>query len=325
MRSYSHFTQEDRIMLSMLINKGFKQVEIAREINKSQSAISRELNRNRIDIGSSYHAGVAKRMYMVRQIKAHYCRKRIVNDKWLEKYIVKHLKLYWSPEQIVGRLRKNYDVVVCHETIYQYIYKQRSDLKSYLRCKKGRYRRRYGTRIREKQREEAKKKRIDQRPNIIEQRIRVGDFEGDTIVGKRSTGSLVTHVDRTSRYVYIDYVIQATANNIKNIAISRFNSIPKQKRHTITYDNGKEFNGYERIAKETKTSIYFAYPYHSWERGTNENTNGLIRQFFPKKSSFKNTTKYKVQYVQRLLNSRPRKCLNYLTPYEIFIKNMHLT
>ena len=324
MASYQHLTQNDRIMLSALKRKGLTQSEIARELGKNQSSISRELQRNRED-DFTYHAGEAKRKACKRRNKANQKLKRIANDPWLEKYVLKKLKVYWSPEQIAGRVREIHGVIVCHETIYKYIYHEHPDLKGYLRCRKGKYRRRYGTKIREKKREEAKKTRIDKRPEIIEKRERLGDFEGDTIVGKRGTGSLATHVDRRSGYAYIDYVARATAEAVKEKVIKRFNRLSKQKKHTITYDNGSEFAEYDIIGRETKTDIYFAYPYHAWERGTNENTNGLIRQFFPKKTSFADITLKDTRRVERLLNTRPRKRLNYLTPVEVFRKNMHLT
>lgn len=123
----------------------------------------------------------------------------------------------------------------------------------------------------------------------------------------------------------INYVQNATAKLINEKTIKRFNSLPKQKKHSITFDNGTEFSEFEIIGKQTKMDIYFTYPYHSWERGTNENTNGLIRQFFPKKSSFKNITNKDTKRVELLLNTRPRKRLNYLTPVEVYRKNMHLT
>jgi transposase, IS30 family len=324
MRSYSQFTPEDRIMLSALKRKGFTQKDIARELKKNQSSISREFSRNKKP-DNKYHADKAQRKTIQRRKEANRQLKRIENDSWLKRYIVRKLKKYWSPEQIAGRVREKHGVIICHETIYRFIYNQRPDLKKYLRCKKGKYRRRYGTKKREKQREEAKKIRIDKRPGIIEKRGRVGDFEGDTVMGKRGTGALVTHVDRKSGYALIDRVAQATAKAISAKTIKRFKKIPKQKKHTITYDNGTEFSGHEMIGRVTKTEIYFAYPYHSWERGTNENTNGLIRQFFPKRSSFKEINQRDTKRVEHLLNTRPRKRLSYLTPAEVFVKNMHLT
>lgn len=324
MASYTHFTREDRIMLTALKRLGFNQIEIARELGKSQSSVSRELKRNTRS-GHSYHAKYARIISQTRRLRASQSRKKIENDPWLEKYIIHKIKKYWSPEQVAGRVRKDYDVIVCHETIYQYIYHVRPDLKQYLRCRKGKYRRRYGTKIREKRREEVKKTRIDERPELIEKRERLGDFEGDTMVGTKGTGYLITHVDRKSGYTFIDYTSKATAEEIRIKTGDRFKNLPKRLRHTITYDNGTEFADHEMIGKDTKTDIYFAYPYHSWERGTNENTNGLIRQFFPKKSSFENVSKKDTKKAELLLNTRPRKRLGYLTPVEVFKKNMHLT
>ena len=197
MASYAHFTQEERIILSALSRRGLTQTEIARELSKDQSSVSREL-RYSCRLGSSYHAGEARRIACRKRTRAKQQSRRIENDLWLETYIIKRLKMYWSPEQIAGRVRMDYGVVICHETIYQYIYNSNPDLKRYLRCRKSKYRRRYGTRIRAQQREEAKKVRIDQRPEIIERRERLGDWEGDTIMGARGTGSLVTYVDRSS-------------------------------------------------------------------------------------------------------------------------------
>lgn len=324
MASYTHFTQKKRILLSALEKRGFKQKEIARELGVHQTTISRELKRN-TKPNKKYHAGEAKRMAQQRRKEANQKLKRIENDPRLKKYIIKKLQKYWSPEQISGRSKTKHNVIVCHETIYQFIYNERPDLKKYLRCKKGKYRRRYGTKISKKQRDEARKTRIDKRPEIIDKRERLGDFEGDTVVGKRGTGSLVTHVDRRSGYTMINHVPNATAKLINEKTIKRFNSLPKQKKHSITFDNGTEFSEFEIIGKQTKMDIYFAYPYHSWERGTNENTNGLIRQFFPKKSSFEHISDKDTKRVELLLNTRPRKRLNYLTPVEVYRKNMHLT
>lgn len=323
MASYKQFSQEERIMLSALKRRGLTQEEIGRELGRNQSSISRELKRNEKEEGK-YDAGEARRKVRERKEKVNGAFRRIENDEWLEAYITRKLKDYWSPEQIAGRVKKDYGKTVCHETIYQYIYRERPELKEYLRCRKGKYRRRYGTKKREKHREEGKKKRIDKRPEMIEKRERVGDWEGDTVVGKRGTGSLITHVERKSGYAIIDHVIRATAEAIREKTKERFEKIPKGKRKSITYDNGREFEAYEMIERETQMEIYFAYPYHSWERGTNENTNGLIRQFFPKKTPFTDITGRDTRRVERLLNTRPRKRLGYLTPVEVFRKNMHL-
>src|SRR3989344_8301708 len=158
MASYRQFTREERILLSALARRRLTQKEIARVLGKHQSSVSREFKRNKKERGS-YHAGDAKRAARERREEANAALKRIENDPWLQRYLVRKLKRYWSPEQMAGRVRKDHNVIVCHETIYQYIYDERPDLKKYLRCQKGKYRRRYGTRIREKQREEEKKRR----------------------------------------------------------------------------------------------------------------------------------------------------------------------
>jgi len=323
MTSYAQITHNDRIMLSALLRKGFTQGEIARELDKNQATISRELSRNK-EQNKKYHAGSATKIYHQRKLQANEILKRIENDVSLQKYIYDHLKLFWSPEQIAGRVRKDHGVIVCHETIYQYIYKKKPEWKKYLRQKKGRYRRRYGRKKLVKQREEAKKRRIDTRPSLIENRERLGDWEGDTIIGGEKTQRILTHVDRRSGYLLADKLDIVTAEIVRTVTANRFNSIPRIKRQTITYDNGSEFADHEMIERKTKTTVYFAYPYHSWERGTNENTNGLLRQFFPKKSLFKGITKSKLKRVTKLINHRPRKRLGYLSPYEVFVKNMHL-
>ncbi len=318
MTPYHHFTQNDRIKLSALIRAGLLKKDIAKQLNKDPSSISRELKRNS-DNSGNYHARIAKEKTVFRRYQANQRGRRIENDPWLDKYIIKKLKEYWSPEQIAGRVRKKHSIIICHETIYQYIYREHRELIGYLRCQKGKYRRRHGTKIREKRREECKKRRISERPEIIEKRERIGDWEGDTVLGTRKTkGIFITHVDRRSRYLLMDYVKKKTSELINKSAVARFINLPQDKRKTITYDNGKEFEQYEYIEKKTNITIYFAYPYHSWERGTNENTNGLIRQFFPKKISLENVTKEEVKQVEDIINQRPRKSLNYLTPHEVF-------
>jgi transposase, IS30 family len=316
MRSYHHFTKEDRSILSALKRKGLTQSEIARELNKSQPSISRELSRNHKN-NEGYHAQIASQLAQQRQRQANQALKRIVNDSWLKRYIHRKLKKHWSPEQIAGRVRKDHNLIVCHETIYQYIYNLRPDFKQYLRCKKGKYRRRYGTKIKEKQREQAKKTRIDQRPKIIDQRKRLGDWEGDTIVGS-DKHHILTHVERTSGILFGDKLDQVSAKHTKERTVSRFKQLPKAKRHSITYDNGATFSDYELTARDLELDIYFAYPYHSWERGCNENANGLLRQYFPKKTPLGQVTQAEIDQAVDEINSRPRKRLNYLTPLEVF-------
>lgn len=318
--SYTHFTREERIRLAALKQAELSNKEIARELQRDVATIGRELKRNCSPEKGRYLPGRAQELKNLRRTQANQQFRKITPDSALEKYIVGRLKKYWSPEQIAGRMKRKklFKTTVVHETIYRYIYHNKPELKKYLRCTKGKYRRRYGTKIREKQREEAKKKRIDERPAIVETRQRIGDWEGDTIVGGEKTTHILTHVERRSGLLLADKASDTTAPNIRRLTIQRFNKLPKKKRQTITYDNGVQFSEYETTERDLNISIYFAHPYHSWERGTNENTNGLIRYFLPKKSLFKNVTQQKLDRIVKLINTRPRKRHNYATPEEVF-------
>lgn len=318
---YKHFTPEQRNELAILLSAGLAQKDIAKLLNKTESAISQELKRNPAPTKTGYGAGVAKTNTTNRRIKANERFKKIENNKWLENYIVQKLMLYWSPEQISGRLKLKYkndkNKQIGKDSIYKYIYAHRKDLVKHLRCQKGKYRRRYGTRIRVKQQEEQKKRRIDKRPAEVEKRERLGHWEGDTIVGSDNQ-HILTHVERKSGKLLGDKLERGTSELTKIKTIERFEKVPKKKKLSITYDNGITFAEHEMTEKKTGITIYFAWPYHSWERGTNENCNGLLRQFFPKKSAFAMITQERINEVCELINNRPRKRHNYKTPNEIF-------
>ena len=315
--SYTHLTSNQCVELAALLRARVKQKDIARQLGKDPSSISREIKRNSRD--GKYYAIYARLKTKDRRIEANKRFRKIENDPKLRKYIVSKLKKYWSPEQIAGRLkRKNKRTIICHETIYQWVYKYRPRFKKYLRCQKGKYRRRYGSKKREKAREEAKKKRIDLRPEIVNQRLRLGDWEGDFVIGSEKTKGIMTHVERKSGYGVADKVEHMLAETANNTIIKRFDQLPKDKKHTITYDNDKTLTQHDLIEERIKTEIYFAYPYHSWERGCNENWNGLLRQFFPKKMAFANIQQEEIEKAVHLINTRPRKRLNYLTPEEVF-------
>jgi len=316
---YKHFTLEQRNELSALLRAKLKKKDIAKILGKSRTTIWRE--RKRAETNGKYYVRKAKRLAKEKRIKANSRFRKIESDKYLRRYVVRKLKKYWSPEQIAGKWNKKHKKKhIGKDTIYKFIYSKRKDLVKYLRCQKGKYRRRYGTRIREKQREALKKRRIDARPEIVEQKQRIGDWEGDTIIGKDRKPAILTHLERKSGYLLADKLERATAELTKQTTVKRFKRIPKDKRYTMTYDNGSEFSEHELTEKKTGLIIYFANPYHSWERGCNENVNGLLRQFFPKKTIFATITQKDIQKAVRLLNNRPRKRLNYLTPYEVFNK-----
>lgn len=315
---HKHFTTEKRNELAALLRAKVKKKNIAKQLNRSRTTIWRECKRG-AGANGRYYVRKSKRLAKEKRIKANTRFRKIENNKFLRKYIVKKLKRYWSPEQIAGRWNKKHKRKhISKDAIYKYVYNKRKDLVKYLRCQKGKYRRRYGTRIREKQREELKKKRIDKRPKAVEKRERLGDWEGDTIIGKDKKPAILTHVERKSGLVLADKLDRATAETTKEKTIKRFKRISKKKKYTITYDNGSAFSEHKTTEKQTGITIYFAFPYHSWERGTNENANGLLRQFFPKNINFTAITQKDIQKAVRLLNNRPRKRLNYLTPYEVF-------
>lgn len=316
MKHHTQITDAERNEISVLVRAGISQKEIARVLGKHPSAISRELKRNRS--GRNYHAGEAKKKLKQRRKRANERFRKITGK--LRRLVVSKLKLYWSPEQIAGRLSKELGAAqLCHETIYQFVYEERPDLGKYLRCQKGKYKRRYGTAQREKAREEAKKRRIDKRPKVVEERTRIGDWEGDTLGSKPGMKpSILTHVERKSGFLLADRIENKTAEHVREITVKRFSSLPMEKRKTCTYDNGAEFSEFELVERYTKIMVYHAYPYHSWERGTNENTNGLLRQFFPKKANFNLVTQNEVEKAAELINNRPRKRLAYCSPSEVF-------
>jgi len=322
--SYKHFTADQRNELSALLRAEIKQKKIAELLLKDRTSIWRELKRNHSDNEKKhYNARQAKQLTKTRRIQANTRFKKLENNKWLRHYVVRKLKKCWSPEQIAGRLKRKYPndktKHIGKDSIYAFLYDKRKDLVKYLRCQKGKYRRRYGTRIREKQRELLKKKRIDKRPAIVATKQRIGDWEGDTMVGTDRKPAILTYAERKSGLLLADKLDRATAFAVKEKTIQIFNQeVPKDKKYTLTYDNGKEFSDYELIEKETGLVIYFATPYHSWERGCNENANGLLRQFFPKKIPLATITSEQIQKAVRLINSRPRKRHHYATPYEIF-------
>ena len=310
---YIHLTQEDRVVLGALLRAGHTQAEIARQLNKHRSTIGRELTRNRSPNKSGYHAAQARLLTTERRRVANQRCRKLSSNKQLQQAIERKLtKRHWSPEEFAGRVGG-----VSHPTIYRWIYEERPDLKKHLRHCGSKWRRKHGTKERAKQREEAKKRRIDERPVIVTQGKRFGDWEGDTVIGTDRKSAVLTHVERKSGYVFLDKLERALAQTIREKTRVRFTRLPRKHRRTITYDNGSEFAAYEFIERETKAKVYFAHPYSSWERGCNVNLNGLLRQYLPKKTSLKDVTQKQLDRIAWLLNTRPRKRLNWRTPVEV--------
>lgn len=319
--AYTHITKEERFKIQAWLELSLPQNEIAERLGKDESSVSREINRNKNSAGK-YTAGWADNASRKRRQDGKRHSQKLIKDKKLRRAVLSQLKKKKSPEQIAGRRKREGKNYVVHETVYSYIYDYAPEWKQYLRQKKGKYRRRHGTKDREKAREEAKKRRIDERPAVVELRTEIGHWEGDTIKGQEKTQGVTTHVERASGYGIADKLDHVTAENVKQKTAQSFTRIPKDKKKTETFDNGMEFSEYELMERETGMTIYFAYPYHSWERGSNENFNGLLRQYFPKRTLFATITQKDVNRAMRELNHRPRKRLNYLTPYEVFVKGI---
>lgn len=243
--SYTHITPIQRNELSVLSRAKVKQKDIALLLNKDRTTIWREKKRNSED--GIYNARVAKKKTKERRIKANQRFRKIDNDSKLRKTIINKINSYLSPEEISGRL-KDEKIYIGKDSIYNFIYEKRQDLVKFLRCQKGKYRRRRGTNIRIKQRKELeKKKNISLRPSIVETRERIGDWEGDTVWGKDKKGPvLLTHLERKSGLVKIRLMKNKTAEEMKKETVSMFKTIPRSKKHTVTYDNGPENAEYER-------------------------------------------------------------------------------
>ncbi len=319
--AYRHITIAERHKIQSYLEITMNQKDISGLLGKNESAISREIHNNSYPDGR-YVAEHADKLFRQRRKEGKRQTRKLVKDKKLRRAVLRLIKKKKSPEQIAGRRKRLGKTYVVHQTIYNYIYQEQTELGKCLRRKRNRYRRRHGTHEREKTREEAKKRRIDQRPTTVELRKEIGHWEGDTIRGKEKTQGIATHVERVSGYAIADKLDHVTAENLKQKTVRSFARIPEEKKKTETLDNGIEFSEYELIEKQTGMTIYFAYPYHSWERGTNENFNSLLREYFPKGTAFARITQHDVNRAIRELNHRPRKRLNYLTPYEVFVKGI---
>jgi len=317
---YRHLNIDEREVILEMRAKRRNLQEIAEKLGRNKGTISRELTVNKSSTGE-YKPHLAQRYYRRRRgdSKEPYR----LQDKRLAKYVCKKLKQYWSPEQISGRLKvdyaKNQQMRISPVTIYSWIEadkKQGGKLYKYLRQGKRKRRKRYGSTERRGQIPD--RRMIDERPKAVEKRSRIGDWESDSVVGKSSGSYIATHVERKSRYLVAARLKDKSAESMNQTTIKAFGKIESSTLKTMTFDNGKEFAGFKELEDALEIKTYFAKPYHSWERGTNENTNGLIRQFFPKGTDFAEITKSELDKKVELLNNRPRKCLRYRTPAEVF-------
>jgi len=307
-------TSEERHTISCLLKQKNKLGEIAKILNRHPTTIRREIKRNCDQRSGEYRSDLAERKAQQRR-KSKATRKSFTED--MRQQIDLFLAKKYSPEQIVGLCRRRNQSMVSHETIYQYIWedkKQGGNLYKQLRTQGKRYRKRGA----EKDRRGIikNKKPLAQRPGEVEKRERLGDLEIDLVIGKAHQGALLTINDRASGLLIMEKLGGKTASEVTEKTIRRLLPL-KDKLHTITSDNGKEFAGHEQISKALGMEFYFAKPYHSWERGSNENLNGLIRQYIPKDTNISDLESRYIEQVETSLNQRPRKRFNFQSPFTI--------
>jgi len=311
MKSYTHITLEERKSLQELYKQGLSIRELSRAVDRSPSTISRELKRN-CNKNGTYHHWRAQILYITRR-RYGPKRRRILTGTPLWNYIVEKLQLYWSPEEIVMRWKKEHpQEKLSFSTIYQYIkrgeYPNITPKKHLRRRGKRKYPRSSNFNTIHPDR------LIPQWPEEIKERARIGDWEGDTIYGAVGKGLVVTCVDRKTRYLKAGLLNSRDATQTETVLVDILQGIPVT---SLSLDNGSEFANFRRIEGKLQAPIYFAEPHKPWQRGTNENTNDILRFFFPKGTDFHNVTQEHLDAVVYLINTRPRKCLGWLSPFEI--------
>lgn len=323
MKKYTRLVLSDREEISRGLAEGKSFKEIALTIGKDKSTVSRELKRVGVD-KNNYRAIQAQ---LTANLTSYHPKKKskVLSNPKLKSFIHGQLKQYWSPEQIAAELKILYPhdktMRVSHETIYQYIFvlargRLREELKSYLR-----HRNRPGQARGQNHRKSSVIKdfiSIKERPEEVANRTVPGHWEGDLIIGKDRASALGTLVERMTRATILIPLKGKDAPSVRKAFSKELKSLPKQMKLSLTYDRGSEMSEHQLLARNVKMKVYFADPYSPWQRGTNENTNGLIRQFFPKGTDFKTVSRRRIKIVQDLLNGRPRKVLDYQKPYEVF-------
>lgn len=319
---YKHLTPQERYVISHLRVAKFSLREIARRLGRHHTTISREIKRN----GPTYAGGVYWYYFinpMVEKKRRQTRSYRRQNHVPLVQYVEGKLRADWPPEVIADRVRADHPhderMRISHETIYRWVAMDASQggtLYRHLRRRRKHRRRQksYGA----GRRFIPGRVGIEERPDKVAQRHRFGDWEGDLVLGRKGVGAIATLVERKSRYLMAVLLSDRKADTFNTAAIPMYQELPKALCQTLTLDNGKEFSQFKDLESKTGLSVYFADPYAAWQRGTNENTNGMLRFYFPKGTNFKRVSDKVLQRAIDRLNHRPRKCLNYRTPQEVF-------
>lgn len=311
--NYQQLSYEQRVEIYALLKAGLNQTKIAKLIGVNKSTVSREIRRNTGLKG--YRPQLASRKALERRRGAF---KNVRFTDEVKAEVAAYLKQDWSPEQISGWQKTNNKPFVSHETIYRFIIDdQNNGGELYKHLRLGRKKRRKRLKTKDRRGQIPNRISIEQRPSVVDEKRRIGDWEIDTVIGKNHKGALVTAVERKTKLSCLGHVPRKEAGLVSAALIEMLEPY-REWVLTITGDNGKEFSGHEKISQALGAEFYFAHPYSSWERGLNENTNGLIRQYFPKKTSLCDVGKEHIVTVQNKLNDRPRKTLNYLKPADLF-------
>lgn len=311
-----HLTPEEREELSHLLREGHSKAEIARRMGRDRGTIFRELKRNKTNQpygNRSYYCAV--KAQQLADKRRHACRTKKMQRPEIRRYVERHLKELWSPDQVAGRMRHEYSentrMRISHQTIYLWIHQHdhRRRWKAYLRRHKMRIRRK---------RLPPGLTALANRPPVVETRERLGDWEGDTIVGAGQQGFLTSLVDRKSGYVLLSKVENRQSATVGKAIQNDLKKLPQAKRQSVTFDNGTEFAAWREMETRLGLSVYFTEPHSPWQRGSNEHLNGLVRQYLPKGTSFRHVSHRRVAQIANQLNDRPRKRHGYRTPREIF-------
>jgi IS30 family transposase len=325
--AHTQLSRTERERIESMLQNDESQAEIAAYLERSRTCINNEIRKNSYSDGR-YNAAHADKVSRQRRANGRRSTKHLLQDGNLRKSLLNGLNRKDSPEQIMAVRKQNGKTYVCHETVYQFLYTERRDLVSKLRQKKGRYRRRKGTNKRRYIAEKAKKRWITERPEKINSREELGHWEGDIVKGAKvngkDTGYILTLTERKAGYNRMTKLEDLKAKTVSKAIIKLMRTIPKHLRKSITFDNGIEWSDFEITERELNMTHYFAIPYSSNDRASNENFNGLVRDFFPKKSSFANVTQKDVEEASRNLNQRPRKRLNYLNPTQALFQSYRL-
>jgi IS30 family transposase len=329
MKKSKKLTLEERIQIKVYLHENYIPSTIAKKLGRARSTITRELNKwgykdkyfspNDYDLHLAY--------WYTLDTKSCIRKREFKLDKFpkLFEFVLKKLKLKWAPEQIAARLKReypnNYKMNISHEAIYQYIYtvpkgELKKELISYLRRSKSKRKSEVGSRKRKSKIKD--RISIDDRPPEVDKRIIPGHWESDLIIGKAQQSCIGTIVERTTRFTILVPLKNKSAKEVRRAFARELKKLPKELTKSMTHDNGLEMAQHKLFTKDTNIQVYFCHPYSSWERGTNENTNGLVRDFWPKGFDFSMLSRYKIKKVQNMLNDRPRRILNWDSPAEVF-------